>query len=112
MLENSCGPVYADNSYHIAISESKQVAIRNLQERIIESESWQSGSGLKVNLEKTELTIFHRHDTSSANIKMKEIVGQSLSTLAHTNTLRITLQTIVFLIWSMPKHLQQKANIP
>ncbi len=38
-------------------------------------------SGLKVNLEKTELTIFHRHDTSSANIKVKDIMVNSSSTL-------------------------------
>jgi hypothetical protein len=80
-LEKSSGPAYADDSYHIAISESKQDAVKTLQDRIIESESWLASSGLKVNLEKTELTIFHRHDTSSANIKVKDIVVNSSSTL-------------------------------
>jgi hypothetical protein len=80
-LENSSGPAYADDSYHIAISESKQDAVRTLQDRIIESKSWLASLGLKVNLEKTELTIFHRHDTSSANIKVKDIVVNSSSTL-------------------------------
>ena len=80
-LEKSSGPAYADDSYHIAISESKQEAVKTLQDRIIESESWLASSGLKVNLEKTELTIFHRHDTSSANIKVKDIVVNSSSTL-------------------------------
>ncbi len=80
-LEKSSGPAYADDSYHIAISESKQDTVRTLQDRIIESESWLASSGLKVNLEKNELTIFHRHDTSSANIKVKDIVVNSSSTL-------------------------------
>jgi len=80
-LENSSGPVYADDSYHIAISESKQDAVRTLQDRIIELESWLARSGLKVNLEETELTIFYRHNTSSANIKVKDIVVNSSSTL-------------------------------
>jgi hypothetical protein len=80
-LEKSSGPAYADDSYHIAISKSKQDAVKTLQDRIIESESWLASSGLKVNLEKTELTIFHRHDTSSANIKVKDIVVNSSSTL-------------------------------
>ncbi len=38
-LGNTNGQAYADDSYHIAISECKQVAVRTLQERIIESES-------------------------------------------------------------------------
>jgi len=80
-LENSSGPAYADYSYHIATIESKQDAVRTLQDRIIELESWLASSGLKVNLEKTELTIFHRHDTSSANIKVKDMVVNSSSTL-------------------------------
>ncbi len=44
-LENTSGPAYADDSYHITISECKQDAVRTLQERIIESESWLAGSG-------------------------------------------------------------------
>ncbi len=40
-----------------------------------------ASSGLKVNLEKTELSIFHRYNTSSANIKVKYIVVNSSSTL-------------------------------
>jgi len=43
---------YADDSYHIAISESKQDAVRTFQDRIIESENWLASLGLKVNLEK------------------------------------------------------------
>jgi len=79
LLENSSGPAYADDSYHIAISERKQNAVRTLQEKIIEWESWLARSGLKVNLEKTELTIWL--DTSSAIIKVKEIVVNSSLTL-------------------------------
>ncbi len=80
-LENASGPAYADDSYHIAVSKSKQDAVRALQEKIIASEHWLASLGLKVNLEKTELTIFHRHDTSSASIKVKDIVVNSSSTL-------------------------------
>jgi len=38
LLENSSGPAYVDDRYQMDISESKQDAIRTLQERIIESE--------------------------------------------------------------------------
>jgi len=74
LVENSSGPAYA-------IHGRKQDAVRTLQARIIELESWLARLGLKVNLEKTELTIFHRHDTSSVTIKVKEIVVNSSSTL-------------------------------
>lgn len=76
-LETGNGPVYADDSYHLAISKNKADAVRALQQRIIESEKWLSGSGLKVNLEKTELTIFHRSDTSTSEIKVKGIAVKS-----------------------------------
>jgi retron-type reverse transcriptase len=50
LLEDGSGPVYADDSYHLAISRNKADAVSALQQRIIESERWLSGSGLKVNL--------------------------------------------------------------
>jgi len=59
----------------------EQDAVKTLQDRIIESESWLASSGLKVNLEKNELTIFLRHDTCSVNIKVKDIAVNSSSTL-------------------------------
>jgi hypothetical protein len=77
LLENGSGPVYADDSYHLAISRNKADAVSALQQRIIESERWLSGSGLKVNLGKTELTIFHRNDTSTSEIRVNDITVKS-----------------------------------
>ena len=73
LLENGSGPANADDSYHLAISKNKADSVRALQQKIIKSVSWLSGSGLSVNLEKTELTIFHRHSTSIAEIRVKDI---------------------------------------
>jgi len=39
-----------------------------MQEKIRIAEKWMSGSGLKVNLKKTEMVIFHRMDTSKGSI--------------------------------------------
>ncbi len=36
-----------------------------------------TGSGLKVNIEKTELTIFHRFNTSTEQIRVKNITVKS-----------------------------------
>jgi hypothetical protein len=68
-------------SSFLFLSQKLKCAISNALFFVIESESWLASLGLKVNLEKTELTIFQRHDTSSANIKVKDIVVNSSSTL-------------------------------
>ena len=77
MLESCSGPAYADDSYHLGSGSSKTEALNTLQKKIIEVEKWMSGSGLKVNLENTELSIFHRYDTGKATITVKNIVVKS-----------------------------------
>ncbi len=44
---------------------------------MIEAEQWMSGSGLKVNIKKTEIVVFHRHDTCKAVIKINDIEAKS-----------------------------------
>ena len=77
MLETCSGPAYADDSYHLATGSNRAEALDALQEKITEVERWMSGSGLKVNLEKTELTVFHRIDTSTSVINVKNIEVKS-----------------------------------
>jgi len=62
---------YADDSYNIELGDTKIAALKDLELKLIRVEKWMSGSGLKVNLEKTELIIFHRMDTSQGSIKLK-----------------------------------------
>ena len=77
MLVTASGPAYADDSYYLGVGRNKEEAIGKLQLEIIKAEKWMPGLGLKVNLEKTELTIFHRYNTSAAVIKIKDIVVHS-----------------------------------
>ncbi len=44
---------YADDNYQLGIHKNKEAALKDLQKRVIEAEQWMSGSGLKVNVEKT-----------------------------------------------------------
>jgi hypothetical protein len=69
LLENCSGPAYADDSYNIV---NKRDKIRALQKKILDWKGWFLGLGLRVNLKKTEQTIFHRHNTASANIRVKQ----------------------------------------
>jgi len=69
LLELSSGP-----AYHVATGDNKTDAVNKLQWRVMEAEEWMTGSGLKVNIAKTELTIFHRFDTSAAQIRVKNIL--------------------------------------
>lgn len=68
---------YADDNYQVTSNKCKNAAVKELEERMIEAEHWMSGSGLKVNIEKTELVIFHRHYTSKAVIKINDMEVKS-----------------------------------
>jgi hypothetical protein len=64
---------YADDSYLIRGNKNKEIALRRLQFQIQKVQNWLTSSGLKVNLEKTEIVIFHRTDTATSSIKINEI---------------------------------------
>ena len=64
---------YADDSYYIAIHEEQAQALKDLEEKLIRAEQWLSGSGLKVNASKTELVIFHKHDSSRGGVYLSQI---------------------------------------
>ena len=59
---------YADDSYLIKGNKSKEVALQRLTFQLEKVRSWISNSGLKVNVEKTELIIFHKSDTARSSI--------------------------------------------
>jgi hypothetical protein len=64
---------YVDDSYLIRGNKNKEIALRRLQFQIQKAQNWLTSSGLKVNLEKTEIVIFHRTDTATSSIKINEI---------------------------------------
>ena len=70
---------YADDSYYIAVHEEKTQALKDLEEKLIRAEQWLSGSGLKVNASKTELVIFHKHDSARGSIFLNQIRIESKS---------------------------------
>ena len=72
---------YADDNYQIAINKSKEEALKALQEKVIEAEHWMSGSGLKVNVEKTEMVVFHRYETGRSEIRVANTVIKSKPTM-------------------------------
>jgi hypothetical protein len=73
MLEKEDLISYADDSYLIKSNKSKEIALRRLQFQIQNVEKWLTSSGLKVNVEKTEIVIFHKTDTSTSSIKINEV---------------------------------------
>ena len=58
MLEKEDLISYADDSYLIKSNKSKEIALRRLQFQIQNVEKWLTSSGLKVNVEKTEIVTF------------------------------------------------------
>jgi hypothetical protein len=65
--------IYADDGYYIAVHEERSQALKELEEKLIRAEQWLSGSGLKVNASKTELVIFHKHDSARGSIYLNQI---------------------------------------
>ena len=78
LLEKEDMTSYADDSYLIKANKTKEVALRRLQFQCKKVEKWMTGSGLKVNIGKTELVIFHRMDATVGTIQLNgfEIVSK------------------------------------
>jgi hypothetical protein len=68
---------YADDNYPTGIGPNRDTALADLQRKLIIAEKWMSGSGLKVNLQKTELCIFHRYDSGSGEITVNNVTIKS-----------------------------------
>ena len=68
---------YADDNYQVAINKCKKEALKELQAKVIEAEHWMSGSGLKVNIGKTEVVVFHRYETGQCGITVSGTVIKS-----------------------------------
>ena len=63
---------YADDGFYVAVHEDRTEALKKLEEKLIRAEQWLSGSGLKVNASKTELVIFHKHDSARGSISLSQ----------------------------------------
>ena len=64
---------YADDGYCIASADNKTEALSLLQQKVTRAEQWMSGSGLAVNIAKTELAVFHRYDSGSSIIMLRDL---------------------------------------
>jgi len=77
LLATANSPVYADDSYYYGSSKEKSAAIETVQRKVKQAIQWMTNSGLKVNLEKTEVCVFHRMATSKATIRIGNISVES-----------------------------------
>ena len=73
LLEKEDVMSYADDNYLIRGNKIKEVALQRLQFQVQKVQKWLTGSGLKVNVEKTEIVIFHKKDTATTSIKLNEV---------------------------------------
>jgi hypothetical protein len=64
---------YADDSYLIRGNKNKDLALQRLQFQIKKVQNWLTSSGLKVNVEKTEIVIFHKADTATSSIELNDV---------------------------------------
>ena len=59
-----------DDNYLGAENENLILSINEIKRKIISVTNWLSGSGLKINDQKTEICIFHRREQISLNISI------------------------------------------
>ena len=64
---------YADDSYVVRGSRSKQTAIQRLQFQIQKVAKWLTESGMKVNIAKTEFVVFHKNDTAVSRVVLNGV---------------------------------------
>jgi hypothetical protein len=77
LLEKTNSPAYADDSYHYGTSKTKKQALEILEKKLERAIEWIMKSGLKLNVNKTELCIFHRMDTSKGAMTVGNVVVKS-----------------------------------
>jgi hypothetical protein len=61
---------FADDNYVIGYHKEKNLALRELGEKLVRIVKWLKDSGLKVNEKKTELCVFHRNKNTDGNLKI------------------------------------------
>ena len=94
---------YADDSYAIISDKVKDFAIKNLGETLSRLSLWFKDSGLKVNEQKTEITIFHKN-----NSRLEDVIvnGAVIRTKETIKVLGLTMDTTL----SWHEHVNNAAN--
>ena len=81
---------YADDNYAGASNELLQVAVNELKSKMERIIRWMKMSGLKINVSKTEICVFHRRNIVQINV---ELDGTMISSMKTMNVLGITFDS-------------------
>ena len=81
---------FADDNYIISANKIKEVALRDLEIKLQKIIKWLKDSGLKVNENKTELSVFHRIKNTDGNLQIDNVTIQSKNEI---NVLGITFDS-------------------
>ena len=65
---------FADDNYIITINKNKKAALEDLERKLERIVKWLKESGLKVNENKTELTVFHRSKETSGQLTLDNVL--------------------------------------
>ena len=72
---------FADDNFALTWSRSKQTTIDEMEKKLKLITKWLTGSGLKVNEQKTELCLFYRKDTPQIEIIINNVKIKSESVM-------------------------------
>ena len=97
---------YADDSYIISGEKTKEASKIVLEKSINVVANWLKNSGMKVNVEKTEIVVFYKNDTAALDIT---VLGKTVVTKKSMNVLGILFESK--LTWGSQVHKSiKKAN--
>ena len=68
---------FADNNCIITINKNKKTALEDLERKLERIVKWLKKFGLKVNENKTELTVFHRSRETSGQLTLDNVLINS-----------------------------------
>ena len=61
---------FADDGYYYTLSKTKEEAITGLEDKLKQATKWLTESGMKVNITKTELTMFHKSLNTAGRVRI------------------------------------------
>jgi hypothetical protein len=61
---------FADDNYVIGYHKEKDLALKELGEKLVRIVKWLKDSELKVNEKKTELCVFHQNQNTDGDLKV------------------------------------------
>jgi len=77
----------------------------------MEAKHWMCGSGLKMNINNTEMVVFHRNRTSQSKIQIEDVVVKSKQSIDSSEKNKYEVQLWIHVLKNFEKILHKLRNV-